>query len=142
MSKKLTIQLSDWKHIDDLHDLEGAGQRGVYLLAHSEKKLKGMPDPYSESVVYIGETHGEGQSFKRRLRTFVRAAEIGDGVHNHSGGNNFYDRDELNISNVYVSICPCEGHHLSLIDTIKILKRGFIVGYQKKHNKKPVCNKR
>lgn len=141
MTDKLKIQFSDWCHIDDISGYSGSGERGVYVLAHSPVPLSGVSDPYSQSVIYVGETHGDEQSYKKRLGTFVKAAKVGGGEFKHSGGNTFFTQKHLKLENVYVAFCPCEEGQINLIDTIKILKRGLITGYSKKFGKNPECNK-
>lgn len=97
------IVFTEWYSWDDVKSIPHGNRPGLYIIARFDKKPEGAAQPSVREILYIGETHGKSQSISKRLTKFFKAAQIGQMVHKHSGGNRFNRVVGNDLSNIYAA---------------------------------------
>lgn len=132
------IQFSPWISWGDRNAFVGAGNPGVYLLAHFVEPPPGQADPLDQNIVYIGETHR--QILQRRWQAFNRSAM--NGRPSHAGGETYHALFNEVRADLHVAAFPVTGmEEPALTAFILYAERTALWGYVCRWNTLPDCNR-
>ena len=135
------IIFSEWYAWDDVKSIPCGHLPGLYIIARFDEKPKGLAQPLSQELIYIGETHGNSQNISKRLTKFFKASQIGEMIHKHSGGNRFNRVLGNDITNMYAAgFAPILDKKQFLNPFIFYTERKLIWEYIVEWGSIPVCN--
>ena len=137
------IVFSEWYAWNEVKKIPNGNHQGLYIIAQFPSKPEGIAQPDTKEILYIGETHGKSGNIHKRLNTFFKAAQKGQMIHKHSGGNRFNRVVGCDVTNIYAAgFAPILENEEFLNPFIFYAERKLIWEYVAKWGNMPRCNGR
>ena len=140
---EVEIVFTPWKPWSERKHIQGAEDQGVYLLAHFDAGTvpSGPASALDPCLIYIGETHGQKQTFLKRWGQFDRSAR--NGMHGHAGGCTYHEKFGAVSANLHVAAFspkPSESRRCRSF-FIRFVEAKLVWNFARTHDPDQLCNK-